>query len=307
MITQTEQRSDTALIVDEVLRRNRMHRRFLNRAIQGLTDTEHEDVARYVQFMLQEGLTHEQLATAYLTIVGDTFREELFFRENGHYRFSTFAQAQSAVYDNPVYMRDYMIGLALSSFWWANHTALRRFFDAQMPHLKTRSGLYREVGPGHGMYFLESMRQCSFDIYEGIDISPTSIGLTRRIVESEFFGSFPRARLVHADFLAGGTLEPSSALVMGEVLEHVQDPAIFLDRAHETLADDGVFFLTTCINAPAVDHLYNPESVANLESLFAQRGFATIDRCVIPRDGATLEQCEQEKLAINVAYLLQKS
>jgi hypothetical protein len=308
MLTQQiDQRADAARIVDEVLRRKPMHRKFLTRALDGLTAAETDDVARYIQFLLQEGLTHEQLGTAYLTIVGDTFREELYFREAGRYRFSTFAQARAAVYDNPVYMRDYMIGLALSSFWWANHTALRRFFDAQLPRLKAKSGLYREVGPGHGMYFLEAMRHCAFAVYEGIDISPTSINLTRRIVESGFFGEFPRARLVHADFLAGGALERSSALVMGEVLEHVENPGVFLRRAHDTLTDDGIFFLTTCINAPAVDHLYNPESVGSLEALFRQHRFAIVDRCVIPRDGASLEQCERERLAINVAYLLHKS
>ncbi len=305
-VNSAEQQSDTALIVEEVLRRNPRHRRFLMRALGGLTATELDEVAAYVRFMLSEGLTHEQLATAYLTIVGDTFREELYFRETGRYRFSTFAEAQNAVYDNPVYMRDYMVGLALSSFWWANHTALRRFFDAQIPRLRAKSGLYREVGPGHGMYFLESMRHCDFDSYEGVDVSATSINLTRRIVESGFFGSFPRARLKHIDFLAGGPLEPASVLVMGEVLEHVEDPAAFLRRAHETLTDDGLFFLTTCINAPAVDHLYNPETVQNLEDLFTRHGFAIADRCVIARDGASLEQCERERLAINVAYLLHK-
>jgi hypothetical protein len=297
----------TDLVVAQVLAKKPMHRRFLKRALQNLGDAERDEVEHYIGFMQSEGLTREQIASAYLTIVDDTFREELYFRETGRYRFSTFAQAQATVYDNPVYMRDYMVGLALSSFWWSNHMEMRRFFKQQMPRLQAHTGLYREVGPGHGMYFLESMRHCRFDVYEGLDISATSIAMTRRITESGHFGHFANARFVQADFLADTALARSDVLVMGEVLEHVENPGAFLARAHATTTPDCSFFLSTCINAPAVDHLYNPGTVERLEALFAEHGFAVHERCVIGRDGASLEQCERERLAINVAYLLKKT
>ena len=296
----------SAEIVRLVLARKPMHRKFLMRAIADLDEAEGAEVETYIAFQQQGGLTPEQIAAGYLTIVEDTFNEELRFRSTGRYRFSTFAEAQSAVYDNHAYMSRYMVGLALSSFWWANHMKMRRFFKSQLPTLAARTGVYREVGPGHGMYFLESMRKCSFSVYEGIDISATSVAMTRRVVESGFFGSFPKARVVQADFLAGTDLQPSDVLVMGEVLEHVEDPGIFLTRAHQTTVADPIFFLTTCINAPAIDHLYNPESVERLEQLFADHGFVVRERCIVPRDGASLEECVRDKLAINVAYLLGK-
>jgi SAM-dependent methyltransferase len=300
------QRPLTDAVIEQVLRRKPMHRKFLKRALQQLAQDEQGEVERYLGFMREEGLGIEQIAQAYITIVDDTFREELYFRETGRYRFSTFAQAREAVYDNPVYMRDYMVGLALSSFWWANHTEMRRFFKAQLPAMRGYTGLYREVGPGHGMFFLESMRHGQFRAYEGLDISATSIGMTRRITESGYFGRFEKARFVQADFLADTPIEPAEVLVMGEVLEHVEDPAAFLRRAHATTTPDCRFFLSTCINAPAVDHLYNPGSVQTLEALFGAHGFEVRERCVIGRDGAPLEQCERERLAINVAYLLAK-
>jgi len=297
----------SADIVRIVLARKPMHRKFLLRAISDLNDSERAEVERYIAFLLHDGLTAEVIANGYLTIVEDTFIEEMRFRETGRYRYSTFAEAQATVYDNHEYMSRYMVGLALSSFWWSNHMKMRRFFQSHLPAMAARTGTYREVGPGHGMYFLESMRRCNFRLYEGVDISPTSVEMTRRVIDSGFFGTFANARIVHADFLKAPDLTPSNVLVMGEVLEHVENPGPFLARAFETTVRDPIFFLTTCINAPAVDHLYNPESVERLELLFAEHGFVVRDRCIVPRDGASLEDCVRDRLAINVAYVLGKA
>jgi len=296
----------SAEVVRLVLASKPMHRKFLLRAIADLSEAERAEVETYIAFQQSGGLGAQRMAEGYLTIVEDTFIEELRFRETGRYRFASFDEARSTVYDNPAYMSRYMIGLALSSFWWSNHMKMRRFFKSHLPLLATRSGIYREVGPGHGMYFLESMRACRFALYEGIDISATSVDMTRRVVDSGYFGSFPHARIVQADFLAATELQRSDVLVMGEVLEHVEDPGLFLSRAHATTVADPLFFLTTCINAPAIDHLYNPESVGRLEQLFAGHGFVVRDRCIVPRDGASLEDCVRDRLAINVAYLLGK-
>ena len=294
-------------VIRLVLAKKPMHRNFLRRAVADLTVSERAEVETYLRFLVHDGVVPSEIAVSYLTIVKDTFVEELRFRETGHYRFSTFAQAQATVYDNPAYMRRYMVGLALSSFWWSNHMKMRRFFQRQLPMLSERSGVYREVGPGHGMYFLESMRHCHFDIYEGIDISSTSVQMTKRVVDSGFFGQFPGARVLLGDFLDDFSLVPSDVLVMGEVLEHVEDPGAFLRRAYQTTTEDSIFFLTTCVNAPAVDHLFNPETVENLEQLFIAHGYVVGEKCIVPRDGATLDECLRDRLAINVAYVLRKS
>ena len=284
-----------------------MHRKFLQRAIAELVDSERLEVEAYLAFLIREGVSAEDIATSYLTIVEDTFVEEMRFRETGHYRFSTLSEVQPMVYGNHDYMSRYMIGLALSSFWWSNHLKMRRFFQRQLPLLCEKSGIYREVGPGHGMYFLESMRNCRFDSYEGVDISPTSVDMAKRLVNSGFFGSFPSANIILGDFLDDTPLIPSEVLVMGEVLEHVEDPGAFLRRAYQTTTEAPFVFLTTCINAPAIDHLYNPGSIDNLERLFHDYGFVIRDKCIVPRDGSTLDECISNRLAINVAYVLGKT
>jgi len=298
----------TSVIVDAILAKKPMHRSFLGRAIMNLSEVESAEVENYLLFQEREKITDAQIVESYLTIVHDTFIEEMHFREKGHYRFSTFAEAEAAVYGNADYMKRYMIGLALSSFWWSNHTQIRRFFQQQLPRISNNTGIYREVGPGHGMFFLESLRHCQFSLYEGIDISPTSVEMTKNIVLGGFFGDFKDANIniVEADFLEDKELANADFLVMGEVLEHVEAPDVFLKRAYDTTTDDSIFFLSTCINAPAVDHLYNPETVENLEQLFFEHDYRIVDKCIIPRDGATLEKCVADRLAINVAYVLGK-
>jgi SAM-dependent methyltransferase len=291
-------------VVQEVIRRKPMHRKFLQESIRALDAAERLEAERYIEFMRAEGLSPSSLASAYLVIVDDTFREELRFRETGRYRYSTFAEANEAVYSNAGYMRDYMVGLALSSFWWRNHSLMRRFFKQQLSQLCREGATYREVGPGHGMYLLEALRSGRFSSYEGVDVSATSIQLTRRVVEGGFFGPLPLVRLLHADFLASRDLEPTDVLVMGEVLEHLEDPHVFMRRAAEVVLPGGRLFLTTCINAPAVDHLYNPETVVALESLFALHGFSIVERVLLGRDGKPIDECERQRLAINVAYVL---
>lgn len=299
----------TSAIIEKILKKKPMHRKFLNRSIAKLGKSESIEVEKYLEFLEKEDVSQNQIADSYLIIVDDTFKEELYFRQSGHYRFSTFKEADEAVYGNADYMKQYMIGLALSSFWWSNHMEMRRFFQKQLPKITNIKGIYREVGPGHGMYFLESLHNCNFDTYEGIDISPTSVKMTKSIIDSGFFGDFSNVNIeiIEADFFADRDLVPANVMVMGEVLEHVEDPGRFLAQSYKTTTDDTFFFLTTCINAPAIDHLYNPETIENLEELFNEHGFIVSDKCIIPRDGATLEQCEKERLAINVAYVLEKS
>ncbi len=298
---------NTNNVIQFVLKKKPMHRKFLMRSIGDLVDSELDEVEKYVNFLINENYTPDQIGLSYLTIVEDTFLEELRFRETGRYKYASFTEAQDTVYNNHEYMQRYMIGLALSSFWWANHTRIRRFYQQLLPDLAKRSGIYREVGPGHGMYFLESIRNCNFDVYEGIDISQTSVDMTKRIINSGFFGNFTKAQIILTDFLEKTDLALASSLVMGEVLEHVENPSMFLKQAYKTTTSDAIIYLTTCINAPAIDHIYNPGTIDNLEQLFADNGFSVKKRCIVPRDGTTLEECEKNKLAINVAYVLEKT
>jgi 2-polyprenyl-3-methyl-5-hydroxy-6-metoxy-1,4-benzoquinol methylase len=211
----------------------------------------------------------------------------------------------NSVYFNTEYMRKYMHGLAITAYLWPNHRALHRFFIESIP--TSQEGRYLEVGPGHGVFMMCAMRQSAYGSFEGIDISPTSVEMTRALLGSGFFGDFGDYDIVEQDFFASDMAPNAySAVVMGEVLEHVEDPGRFLQQVSTVSTDDAFIFITTPINAPAIDHIYLFDSVESIETLVVQAGLRVCESLLVPYPGLTVEESMAEKLPVNVAMVLGK-
>jgi 2-polyprenyl-3-methyl-5-hydroxy-6-metoxy-1,4-benzoquinol methylase len=288
-----------------ILSQNPMHRSFMTSALANVTAEELAHLDRYIDFCLRRGLTVDYLAECYLTVVGDTLREQIYFQKHKKYRYSSFDEVAKGVYFNDEYMSFYMYGLALTSFLWPNHLAMFRFFRDTLP--KAKEGSYLEIGPGHGYFLMTAMELSSYASFTGIDISETSIAQTRALLEHFGKGGGRGLDLRCMDFLQCDLPEKSfDAVVMGEVLEHVEQPELFLKQIFRIAKDDGYIFVTTCINAPAVDHIYLFKDPAQLAALFAGCGLRIKSELIRPYEGKTLEQSLEQKLAINVAYVLEK-
>src|SRR4051812_13284921 len=197
-----------------------MHDRYVAASLGGLTAPEMAQLDGYLSFCRSQGLSLDEIAAAYLTVVHDTLREQLYFRRRGAYRHSRFSEVASSVYFNEAYMAAYMYGLAISSFLWPNHLEIFRFFNRSLP--TTERGAYLEIGPGHGYFMRTAMDRSAYDSFLGVDISAASISQTRNLLEYFAPGAASRAQLVEQDFL-DSRLEAGAyaAVVMGEVLEHV--------------------------------------------------------------------------------------
>jgi 2-polyprenyl-3-methyl-5-hydroxy-6-metoxy-1,4-benzoquinol methylase len=289
-------------LVGEVLKINVLQTSFLTQAVAALEEGEREHLERYIRYALAEGLDYAYLARCYDQIVRDTLTEQLHFRRAGRYRHSTFAEVEKSVYRNDDYMAKYMHGLALTSFLWPNHSMMRRFFLEVLP--REMEGAYLEIGPGHGFYMREAMRLSHFEPFVGIDLSPESVRMTRRILASPLFGAPRKASIEECDFLAWKPRERFQAAVMGEVLEHVEIPSRFLEKLRAVTTPDAFVYVTTCIDAPARDHIYLFRSFAEIEALAAASGFRVANHLLAPHLGASLEQATSERLAINVAMSL---
>lgn len=289
-------------LIEAILARMPSHAKFISNALALLNEDEIAEADDYIGHLLEHN-DNEFIVDCYKTIVDDTLECQIEFLRSGQYRHTTFAEVADSVYFDNDYMKRYMIGLALSTFFWPNHTMIRRFFTQTLP--TARSGRYLEIGPGHGFFLLQAMRRCSFDRFVGVDISPASIALIDSIVKDVLPDRRKDLDLIEMDFLAKSGLDGHfDAIVMGEVLEHVEKPAAFLHRIAELAAPSAHIFITTCINAPAVDHIFLFRTAGEIEALFSKAGLVIHDQIHVPHPGYDLKRCVALNLPINVAYLL---
>ena len=203
-------------------------------------------------------------------------------------------------------MKKYMHGIAVTLFLWPAHIEMRRYFEKMIP--KNTKGKYLEVAAGHGLHFMRAMKFASYDIYEGIDISPTSVAMTKAILKDELFGGFApeKYNIYECDFFKLNSTEKYDAVVAGEIIEHIEDALGFLRKISSLTKDDGFIFITTCINAPEPDHIFLFDSVKHFEDIISEAGLKVKDKLVVPYIGVTLEKAEQDLLPINIAVVLEK-
>lgn len=290
-------------LADRIVAANPMQQTMLRASLADLRPEEREQLLQYLEYCEGLGFDIDQLAAAYNTITLDTLREQMYFQRNGAYRYSRFDEVADSVYHNPTYMKKYMYGLAITAYFWTNHREIYRYFEKVIPH--HHGGRYFEIGPGHGLFFLRALALSEYDAYEGVDISDTSLEMTRALLSRQANHNSGNWTLRHGDFLdTGGLAGPYDAIVMGEVLEHVERPDLFLTRIRDLLRPGGFAFVTTAVNAPAVDHIYLFRTVAEVEEMAKKCGLIIVDKLVGGYPGCSVEETEQQRLPINLALVL---
>lgn len=292
-------------LIREIVAANKLQGKLLRSSLEMSCERSLKDFEAYVDHCLKNGQNIKYLSECYGLIIRATLREQVYFKRHNVYRYSRFDEVSRSVYFDDDYMNRYMTGLALTSFLWPNHIAMRSFFREKLP--KDISGSYLEIGPGHGFYMMMAMRDTSYSHFLGIDISPASVDLTNRILCDSTFGSFCSYEIVERDFLKWSTNQRFDAVVMGEVLEHVENPIDFLERIHEFANEKAFIYITTAINAPAVDHIYLYRSEDEVEEQIISTGFRIKERLVSPYFGTTLEESKENNLPINIALVLEKN
>ena len=292
-------------LLGEIVRINPLQSRFIEESVDGASSEELQDLGEYVRFCEVNSLDISYLAQCYDLIVKDTLREQLYFQRHKRYRYSTFSEVADSVYFDDEYMSKYMHGLAITAWLWPNHREMHRYFARSIP--TTASGTYLEVGPGHGVYMMTAMKLSQYDRFEGIDLSPTSVDMTKALLESRASVDSSSYEIYCSDFLKDNLHHDYyDAIVMGEVLEHVEKPLEFLQKICELAAEDAFIFVTTPVNAPAIDHIYLFSSFDAIEELVVQAGFSIRDSRQIPYPGQTVEESTEQYLPVNVALVLEK-
>ncbi|WP_320173881.1 class I SAM-dependent methyltransferase [Maridesulfovibrio sp.] len=230
--------------------------------------------------------------------------ETINFIRTGSYSSYSSAEAFKNVYSQDQKMAGYIYGLALSQFLWPNHYEMFSFYLKQCDKIKNSISRYLEIGPGHGLYLAHSIEKMPNADITAVDISPASIKITRDVLDS-FYGDQAKYRLECKDVheMADSSYD---FIVMGEVLEHVDDPSHILKKLHSVLIDDGYLFVTTCANCPAIDHVYLYDGVAAIRDQLESCGFRIVDDLALALSDRPEEEWKSRKELVNYAALLTK-
>jgi 2-polyprenyl-3-methyl-5-hydroxy-6-metoxy-1,4-benzoquinol methylase len=243
-----------------------------------------------------------EAARSYNRMCMDILREQIRFRKTGVYRLDDARVAHEAVYNRQDVMRYYIVGLLLSYLFWPNHYQMLCFFK---DHLRdTRIERCLEVGVGHGLFTAEVMRRFPNLNVTLVDISETSIELAREMLTT-FQLDPSRVQFIHGDYLTVSLeKEGFDFIIMGEVLEHVNDALGFLARARQLLRPGGTMFLSTCANCPAVDHVYHFHTVEEIRALIRSVGLSIVRDIALPAEDVPESEWQRELVTINYSAIL---
>lgn len=292
-------------LVQAVAEKDPFQKKYFESFIKEYTEEEVYDFGSLIEFYIGQGYTINEVAEAYLFFVRDIKEERMFFIKQGRYRFSNTKEVHDLLYDNSEYMEKYMLGLAVSVYMMGSHRKYMKWYQEKIKCLGG-GGCWLEVGPGHGEYLLKAINLTNYRLYYGIDISKTSIDICRKMMASKLKKEeLKNVRLKQKDFFE---LEEAiyDGIVIGEVLEHVEDPERFLDKVYRITDGSSFIYITTAVNCPQKDHIHQFSTIGEVESLYYRSGFDIVDSLCIPTNGYTIEKAVKKKAAINTAHILKR-
>lgn len=255
--------------------------------------------------LLSEDAQLHKAADSYHRMCMDFLREQIQFQKTRAYRVQDQGEALKGVYHNPDVMRYYMEGLLISYLFWPNHFAILRFLIEHLKEIEVRRCL--EVGVGHGLFSSEVLKRFPKARVTAVDISETSLQVAQEMMLA-LGGDLSRVVFEHGDFVKWEASEPKfDFILMGEVLEHVDNAPVFLEKARTLLTEEGTLFLTTCANCPAIDHVYHFHSVTEIRSVIQGAGFKIHREMALPSDPIPEKDWEESLVTLNYFAILSKN
>ncbi|PCJ57062.1 MAG: hypothetical protein COA79_17175 [Planctomycetota bacterium] len=263
-------------------------------------------VTLYSKYIENVGLTWIEIIDSYLDMVNHMLFCRISFMKTGKYPTDDQANAIENVYNNEVQMKKYMLGLALSQFLWVQHFLTFEFFRQEIKKTPGCKNIL-EVGCGHGLFHLQMIDAFSqFTNYDIVDISKISIDITDQIINTFHPQLKDKINLHLCDINDFKTDVTYDFISIGEVLEHVADPAKILRSLKKLLTDDGVIFISTCANSPAIDHIYHYENICQIQEMIKESGFDLIEEGVYPSEDLSAEELEKRKVDISYVAMAKR-
>ncbi len=259
----------------------------------------------YIGYLNKNSMTIEYGIDAYLKMVNDMFKSQIKFMRTGKYPVTNTTEAIDNVYNDKSEMLSYMIGLALSQYLWSTHYEMFNHLKEELRINAKEIKNYLEIGPGHGLFLKSAIDILDEDTnMTAIDISPISLEVSKSIIE--YFYPNKNIKFINEDILKLDLDSNCDFIVMGEVIEHVETPELLLKKISKLLSQNGKAFLSTCVNCPAIDHVYHFHTVDEIRDMFKRCGLKIVSEKVLPVENLPMCEIENKKITINYSAIVQK-
>lgn len=202
--------------------------------------------------------------------------------KTGHYLLSSEKQAYEKVYGNSeIFASYYLEGLLLSEALWPNHFRLNQLYkESFIPRIDETMQVV-EGGVGSGYHLKQLLDKVVGVNYLGLDVSPYAIDFCRLF--SGISESDTQAfRLCNIGDESVTQSLRADAIILGEILEHVENPDAILKQMRNIVKPGAPMFMTTVVFAANIDHIYMFENVIEIRNLTSSCGWKTVDERVLP-------------------------
>ena len=93
---------------------------------------------------------------------------------------------------------------------------------------------------------------------------------------------------------------------MGEVLEHVEEPTYLLNKLNTLLNDQGLAFISTCVDCPTIDHVYHFKSVEEIREMLKLCQFEIVGEKILPVEELPMDEIIKRKITINYSAVIKR-
>ena len=291
------------LLVDKIINKSSSQKikilKFINSADSIYYKRAEAFSKEFIRYLKNEKINIDFAIKAYLKLCTDIMMSQKYFIKFKKYPVEDEKKAYKEVYDNKKEMKSYMIGIGMSQFLWPTHYAMYSFFIDKILNKKSNISRYLEIGPGHGLFLLQALRNLKQDTkFEIVDISNTSIKITKSIID------FLVKKEKKINYTTQNIFDFESSnkfdfITIGEVLEHVTKPQEILKKIKKLMNKNGSVYLSTCVDCPSIDHVYHFKSIGDIEKMIKKSGFKILDRRILPVEDKPMKEIIKKKITIN--------
>lgn len=219
--------------------------------------------------------TNNVLTDGYSYFVLDVNKSQMNYEKNGAYVNKSYKEVYDSTYDNKEHMLKYHWGVYATTFTWAHHLLIYKFFKDFYISLFDDSKIHLlELGSGSGIWGMILMNIMQNAQISGVDISKVSVGLSREMSQKNGFGN--RCTYIVDDALSFKSDTKYDGAISCFLLEHLETPEQLLNNLCENIISGGYAFVTCALTAAEIDHIYEFQRESEVIGMAENAGFRVI-------------------------------